>query len=104
MGWDRRGYYYRARKVNGRVIREYVGSGLIATLAAQEDAAKREQRKSEQAREKAERKKLEALDTPLKELNKLADLLAYAALRIAGFHQHKRGEWRKRRVRPKEAA
>jgi hypothetical protein len=37
MSWDRRGYYYRVRKVNGRVVREYVGAGRVAELVAQMD-------------------------------------------------------------------
>ena len=42
------------------------------------------------------------LDAPLNDLNDLAELLAHAALLAAGFHQHKRGEWRKRRVQRDE--
>jgi hypothetical protein len=33
----------------------------------------------------------------MKALGETTDLLARAALLAAGFHQHKRGEWRKRR-------
>ena len=47
---------------------------------------------------RVEKAELEALDAPLNELNDLADQLARTALMAAGFHQHKRGEWRKRRV------
>ncbi len=43
MGWNRAKYYTRSRKVNGKVVREYVGVGLLGRLAAEEDAAKREQ-------------------------------------------------------------
>jgi hypothetical protein len=98
MGWDR-GYYYRARKVNGRVVREYVGAGLAAQLAAQLDDRKRRQRQAQRAARRAEQAELDALDGPVNELCDLADLVARAALEAAGFHQHKRGEWRKRRVR-----
>ena len=37
MPWEKRSnnrYYYRRRKVGGRVIAEYVGSGVLADLAA----------------------------------------------------------------------
>ena len=40
---------------------------------------------------------LAGLEADLKELAEAADLLARAALLAAGFHRHKRGEWRKRR-------
>ena len=37
MAWERRGhatYYYRPRRVGGRVVRDYLGSGPQAQLAA----------------------------------------------------------------------
>jgi hypothetical protein len=97
MGWDKGRYYTRSKKINGRVVREYVGSGEVAELAAQADAVNRTLREAEQKARRAEKAELEALDAPLSELNDLADQLACAALMAAGFHQHKRGEWRKRR-------
>jgi hypothetical protein len=45
MGWER-GYYYRSRKVGGRVVREHVGRGPVAELAAQLDDIRREERKA----------------------------------------------------------
>jgi hypothetical protein len=96
MGWER-GYYYRARKVNGRVVREYVGSGYVAELSAQMDAALRADREAERAAWREEKAGLERLDAEVERLVELTDLVARAALLAAGFHQHKRGEWRKRR-------
>ena len=101
MGWDR-GFYYRVRKVNCRVVREYVGRGPIAELVAQMDALERQQREAERAAWLAKRAELDALDAPLDELNDLAELLTRVALVAAGFHQHKRGEWRKQRVQRDE--
>jgi hypothetical protein len=34
MGWDKGRYFTRSRKVNGRVVREYVGTGEVAELIA----------------------------------------------------------------------
>src|SRR5262249_13214413 len=103
MGWDRGRYYTRSKKVNGRVVREYLGTGYAAELAAEQDAIERQQREEGRTARRAEREELEALDAPLDELNDLADLLAHAALLAAGFHQHKRGEWRKRREQDRPA-
>ena len=98
MAWER-GYYYRVRKVNGRVVREYVGTGAVAELIAQMDALERERRQLEALEQRQENDELKALDAELKIVNERANLAARAALLAAGFHQHKRGEWRRRRGR-----
>src|SRR5262245_45134306 len=103
MGWER-GYYYRARKENGRVVREYVGSGYVAELSAQMDAALRADREAERAAWKEKKAELERLDAEVESLVEVTDLVARAALLAAGFHQHKRGEWRKRRGQDSDAA
>ena len=103
MGWDRGRYYTRSRKVNGRVVREYVGTGEVAALAAELDALERQERELEREARRSERAELEGLDAPLDDFDELADLLACAALAAAGYRQHKRGEWRKQRVRREEA-
>ena len=98
MGWDKGGRYYtRSRRVNGRVVREYVGGGTTGVLVAQLDALRRQKRDDERAAGRAERDAVAALDAPLAELNELADLVARTALAAAGYAQHKRGEWRKKR-------
>jgi hypothetical protein len=104
MGWDKGRYYTRSKKVNGRVVREYIGAGEGPELIAKLDALEREEKEMEWAKEKAVRDELDALDAPLSELDGKAELLARAALIVAGFHQHHRSEWRKRRgnYRPDE--
>jgi hypothetical protein len=102
MAWER-GYYYQAEKIGGRVVKTYVGHGRIGELAAQLDAIEREKRASEKASFKTWKKHLADLDEPLDRLNDLADMLARAALIAAGFHQHRRGEWRRRRNAKREA-
>jgi len=104
MGWERGRYYTRSRKVNGRVVREYVGAGLGGILAAQLDAEEREQRAVDREAARVAEEEMTALDQPLVELNALADRLIRAALLIAGYQQHKRGEWRKKRVREQQPA
>ena len=97
MGWDRGRYYTRSTKRNGRVIREYIGTGRVAELIAQMDAIEREKRKLEALALHREKAKLAALDADIEAVAKNAELVARAALLAAGFHQHKRGNWRKRR-------
>jgi hypothetical protein len=104
MGWDRGRYYTRSHKVNGRVVREYVGSGRVGELAAELDAIEREARQADRQALKDEQEALRTLDAPVAELCALVDLLARAALLAAGYHQHKRGIWRKRRGSNTEAS
>lgn len=103
--WERRErgglYYTRSRKEDGRVVREYVGGGILGELAAQMDALERERREEQAARWKEEQEELDALEAPVEELSEASDLLVRAALLASGYHQHNRGEWRKRRE-PKE--
>src|SRR6516164_5044466 len=99
MGWER-GYYYRVRKVNGRVVREYIGAGRVAELAAQVDALERDKRQLEAQELRQKKAELAALDDDIKALSNTTEVLAQAALLVAGYHRHKHGEWRKRRDRP----
>lgn len=97
MGWDKGRYYTRSRKVNGRVVREYLGTGEFAELAAELDHAERERLEDERAARQAEKAQLSGLDADLNAMTELTRLAASAALLAAGFHQHKRGEWRRKR-------
>jgi hypothetical protein len=101
MGWER-GYYYRVRKVSGRVVREYVGGGAIGELCAELDEIERQERGRKRRYQKKERDKIEALKKQLDGLEAVADLAARAALLAAGFRKHKRGEWRRRRAQGAE--
>jgi hypothetical protein len=101
MGWEwrRRGgrYYTRSKKVNGRVVREYVGRGPVAELATLADAERRALREARAAAWRRQKEELAALDDRVQALCDLADLVVTAALLAAGYHRPKR-EWRKRRV------
>jgi hypothetical protein len=96
MGWHGP-YYYRSRRVGGRAVREYVGTGEVAELVAQRDAIRRADRDTEKAGRDAERADLAALEDDIKALVEATDLVARAALLAAGYHQHQRGQWRKKR-------
>jgi hypothetical protein len=105
MGWEKRDrgglYYTRSKKVGGRVMREYVGGGILGHIAALQDAQERRQREEEAALWKEERERLGALVAPVEDLCEAAEILYRAALVAAGFRIHQRGEWRRNRE-PKE--
>jgi hypothetical protein len=105
MSWERRNgrgsYFTKSRKVGGRVIREYIGGGMTGVLAAQRDAQECQQRAAE--REYAAnafaqvREQYQAIDALLAALDARCRKLMREELERAGFHQHERGEWRRRR-------
>ena len=97
MAWDKGRYYTRSRKVNGRVIREYFGSGEIGVLAAEIDAIERARRENERAAWRVEKEEIEAFDESINKVCEIADVIAKAAMVAAGFLCH-RGEWRRRRA------
>src|SRR5271166_6652548 len=103
MGWNTengRRYYTRSRCVNGRVVREYLGGGVIGELAAQLDAQRRAERRAAAETVKAGQAHWRAALAPSDAMCKGADLLFRLALMTAGYHQHDRGHWRKRRHEP----
>ena len=107
MGWERRArggqYYTRSRKVDGRVVREYVGGGLAGELAAQADAQVRGERATEGQAWRAERARIATADDALMDLCGLTEVVVHGALLMAGYHQHHRGEWRRSRGRDTRA-
>lgn len=101
MAWEKRKrggpYYTRSRKVNGRVVREYLGSGVLGGIAARMDAEERQRREEEKVAWREERERLEEFVGLVDELCEGAETIARAALLTAGFRRHKRGEWRRQR-------
>jgi hypothetical protein len=101
MPWQVRGqkrYYTRSKKVNGRVKREYVGTGSVGELAAAADALRRAERRAQADARRAEEARWQSASGPLLELVRASGLLTRAALLAAGYHQHARGSWRRRHV------
>jgi ribosomal protein L25 (general stress protein Ctc) len=101
MPWEtRKGkgrYYTRSRRVNGRVIRDYYGSGETAHVIAELDRQRRQDHQAQAAAWRAEKDTIGRLDAEVRELFEVAELLARATLLAAGCRQHHRGEWRRRR-------
>jgi hypothetical protein len=88
MSWESRrgrgGYYTRSRRHNGKIIREYVGSGPLAEFAYQSDLdqrlARAERRKQELAIQAADR----AADQIAKQLEELVSAILEARTRARG--------------------
>jgi hypothetical protein len=97
MGWDMRGYYYRVRRVGGKVVRQYVGRGPLADLVAAADESDRLIRDQDREAAKAVSAELSDLEDGLRGLDELVEAVARALLLAAGYRRHKRGEWRKHR-------
>src|SRR5712692_4639389 len=100
MAWERRGarhYYYRSRREGLRVVKEYVGQGPLAQLAAKADAVDRRERLAERRALSEDRTRLAAADAGAEVIYDAAEAALCRALTSAGFHRHHRGEWRRRR-------
>lgn len=101
MAWETRRhghrYYYRASRVDGRVVKRYVGTGELAALLGEFDAYDTQRRQLEAEAERAERADLDTLHREVGDACEVVDQLTRAVLVLAGYHQHDRGQWRKRR-------
>ncbi len=101
MAWETRQrggrYYTRSKKVGGRVVRMYVGAGLVGELAADADARARAERQAQEAAWQADQERIELAIAPLQEFYEVVETLARASLLLAGYHRHHRGEWRRKR-------
>jgi hypothetical protein len=101
MAWenrkDRGRYYTRSRRVGGRVVREYFGSGTAGEQAAAEDRQRRLEHDQRRLAWKILEDELEATDDALETIDAICRFYMRAVLESAGFRQHDRGEWRKKR-------
>ena len=101
MGWERRGKcnnYTRSRKVNGKVVREYYGVGLIGELASTLDKLHRAERIERENKFKEELAQVQQTDEAIEAFCFSVKTLFRAVLYANGYHQHDRGQWRRRRA------
>lgn len=99
MSWETRGnnrYYYRRRKVAGRVIGEYVGAGYLAEVMAAEDEAARQARQAAAAEWRSIVEADRRQEKALAEVDSLVGAAIAAVMIANGYHMHKR-QWRKAR-------
>jgi hypothetical protein len=89
-------YYYRKRRVGGKVVSEYVGTGYAATLmhllSEHERQEATEKRQAWQAAVDAENQ----LDALVDGVGEVVNVYADALMLASGYHQHRR-QWRKKR-------
>lgn len=100
MAWEVRNnfrVYYRSVKIAGRVRKEYWGRGPEAALMAALDAEARARRAGQASVFRAEADLVRAADADTAYFTKFVGDVSRAALEAAGFHQHARGHWRRRR-------
>jgi hypothetical protein len=89
-----RPYLYRSVRRGGRVTTEYRASGEVALLIARMETIERDEQDFERWQGREERKRFDDLERALDDLAEQARTLARDALERAGYHQHRRGEWR----------
>jgi hypothetical protein len=93
-----RAYIYRSIRRASKVTSEYGGSGETAWLIGRMEAIDRDKREFDHWLECEDRRRLNDLEKALEELTEQARSLARDALTAAGYHQHDRGKWRRRRA------
>jgi uncharacterized protein HemY len=100
MAWERRRngrtYYYRKRRIGGRVVSTYCGRGARAVALAAQDADDQARAAEQRQQTQQERQAAQASEAPLTDLTTATAALTRAALIAGGYHQHK-GSWRKQR-------
>ncbi len=96
MAW-KNGYFYRNKRIGGKVVSEYLGNDLYAHLVQLQDDEKRqdaqEQRQAWQATVDADK----ALDAQLDDITALVNAYAGAVLLVNGYHVSANRVWRKKR-------
>ncbi|HEX8090001.1 MAG TPA: hypothetical protein VF762_14165 [Blastocatellia bacterium] len=89
-------YYYKKKRVGGKVVSEYQGGGELVHILQHIEAKDRAEKEAERERLRAERISMAEIDKQIDDFSRMVDMLMEAELISKGFHQHKR-QWRKRR-------
>jgi hypothetical protein len=100
MGWqtrDGKKYLYRSVRTGNKVRSRYVGSGKIAELIYLDLLCRRAQAQARRQELRELISEVEATRRLLDCISRDTEALVHAHLLLAGFHQHHRSEWRKRR-------
>jgi hypothetical protein len=95
----RKRYLYRNRTVNGKSLTVYVGpeDSPAAQLALEQERQAAERRAEEKRQTDQAAADLQQLDEEMENLSSLVTEKMKACLEAAGYHQHDRGAWRRRK-------
>src|SRR5262249_29757460 len=99
MGWktiNGHRYYYKSRRVGGRIETIYFGAGESGSLMAQIDAIDRLAKAAEREKERDVREESDSEEQAVASWFDHVQAVADAAMVEAGFHKH-RGQWRRKR-------
>ena len=111
LAWEKRGgqsFYYRGRRIDGKVVKTYCGGAAAGRAAAEADARRRIEEQARRNALLAEQERLQELEALARPLYEQCGLLTEAVLLAAGYHRPFRQPWRKshaaRRAYPELAA
>lgn len=90
------GYFYRSVRLDGRAVKQYVGTGPAAELAAKLLG----DRRTERAALAAERTRWASVLAALDDLRDWLAILVKSELLLRGYHEH-HGGWRPGRRKPR---
>jgi hypothetical protein len=99
-----RKYYYRSIREGGTVRSEYVGAGPTAQLIAEADRLDALERGRASEAWRSEKEALDAEDLDRARRSGVVEAVVRGALEAAGFRQHKRGEWRRPRMKSEQSS
>ena len=99
MAWELRGragpYLYRSVRKDGRVVKQYLGSGPQAQAAVRKLEQQQQALLAERDALSHEQVQVSAAEAQLREVQDLVRTLVRATLLAAGYYDH-RGQWRRR--------
>lgn len=98
MHVDSRGYGYETYRDGDRVRRRYIGGGEVAAALSYLDKIDRERDGEAKRQTRVQIATLDATGAALDAYCGALDSLVSDAMTAAGYHRHKRGNWRKRRA------
>lgn len=97
MGWEYRGnrlYYYRKKREGQRVVSEYIGSGMTASLIAEMDNDDYLERAYSATEWKKQRNEQKRIESNMDKVQECVNSVVRAVFLTSGYHAHK-GQWRK---------